>query len=179
MHIDDRRIEEIRLLVLWLDDAGFVQAPRFIVLRCENQFPSVVAETEIALLAGRISNPLRIAVSIRCDVHSPTAPEGILFAFRTHEICGAPVIKVRLLPVGSFPRHCNPNLDLGRLGRSVWQNVDLAIVTKAKITVLRDRQKPDRILFQMSDLLRSSLLRAVHWKFPDIERPTFLGQIEE
>src|SRR5258708_23575318 len=120
MQIDDGPIEEIWLLVLWLDDAGFVQAPRLIVLGCENQFPSVIAETEIALLARRIGNPLRIAVFNRCYVHVTTDYEGDFFAIRTLDNFSDTVIQVRLLPVWSISRHCNLNLDLGRIGRSVW-----------------------------------------------------------
>ncbi len=69
MNIDHRGVKKIRLFVLRLNDARFVQAPGAVLLKREKQLPSVGAETEITLVAGSVGDPFGISVLDRGDVH--------------------------------------------------------------------------------------------------------------
>src|SRR2546430_10378086 len=105
----------------------------------------------------------------RRHVHITANHESDLFSIRTQCNFGDTSVETSLLPIGSIFSDGDVNLDLGGIVSSMWQKIDLAIITETEITILCDRQKSNRILFEMSDRLRRSLLSAVYGKFPHVQ----------
>src|ERR1700739_282889 len=79
MNIDHCGVKKIRLFVLRLNDARFVQAPGAVLLKREKQLPSLGAETEITLLARSVGYPFGVAMLDRSDIHVTAHYERYLF----------------------------------------------------------------------------------------------------
>src|ERR1700756_140750 len=103
MNVNDGRIEEIRFFVLRLNDAGFIEAPRFVVLSREHQLTAIGAESDVSLLTRCISDAFGVTVFDRRRIDIATDHESNLFSIRTNRDLRDTVVQMEFLLAWSIP----------------------------------------------------------------------------